>query len=224
MNECLVFLWCKIDKKNKTTKNFCSELVKIGLLRRFGAGIELIHGRADAHEGPSAGARDDLLRQLGNLLFLLVGEVAQHEVDLLSLGEFMTDADAQARPLLALQELGDVFQAVVAAVAAGCTQTQRPEGEVDVVADDQDVVQLDVQLLLPIADGVAGQVHVGRGLQEVEFAPFVADDGHVAVAAGLENDIGCLGPGIQYHKADVVSCGGVFGTDVAESDDQVRLL
>ena len=211
------------QKKQNHKKN-CAEKAKIGLLRRFGAGIELIHGRADAHESPGADARDDLLRQLGDLLFLLVGEVAQHEVDLLPLGEVVADADTQARPLLALQELGDVLQAVVAAVGAGGAKAQCPEGEVDVVADNQNVIQLDAELLLPVADSVAGEVHVGGGLEEVEFAPFVADERHVAVAAGLENDIGCLSPGIQYHKADVVSRGGVFGTDVAESDDQVRLL
>jgi len=216
--------WCKLTKKNRITNIFWPNFVKNGHLGRFGADIELIHGLADAHEGPGACAGDDLFGELGDLFFLLVGEVAQHEVDLLALGEFMADADAQARPVLAFQQFGDVLEAVVAAVAAGGTQAQGSEGKVDVVADDEDVIQLDVQLLLPVADGVAGQIHVGRGLQEVEFAAFVADDGHVAVAAGLENDIGCLGPGIQYHKADVVSRGGVFGTDVAESDDQVRLF
>ena len=56
------------------------------------------------------------------------------------------------------------------------------------------------------------------------FAPLVMDDGLVAVAPGLENDIGCLGPGIQYHKADVVSRCGVLGTDVAKSDHQITLV
>ena len=227
--------WCKLAKKNRITNIFWLKKAKIRafralififllFFRHFRTDIELVHGLADAHEGPGAGPGDDLFGQLGNLFFLLFIEGAQDEVDLLALGEIVADADAEARPVLALQELGDVLQAVVATVGAGGAQAQCPEGEVDVVADDEDVVQLDVQLLLPVADGVAGQIHVGGWLQEMEFAAFVADEGHVAVAAGFENDIGCLSPGIQYHKANVVSRGGVFGTDVAESDDQVRLF
>ena len=191
---------------------------------RFGADIDLIHGLTDAHEGPGACAGDDFLRQLGDLFFLLFGELAQHEIDLPPLREFVADADAETRPLLAFEQLGDILQAVVSAVAAGGAQAEGAEGEVDVVADDEDVVQLDAELLLPVADGVAAQVHICGRLEQVELAAFVAYERHVAVAAGLENDIGCLSPGIQYHKADVVSRGGVFGTDVAESDDQVRLF
>ena len=59
---------------------------------------------------------------------------------------------------------------------------------------------------------------------DAAFPFLVMDDGLVAVSSGFENDIGCLGPGIQYHKADVVARGSVFGTDVAESDHQVALV
>ena len=196
----------------------------MGFGNRFGAGIKLVHRLADAHEGPGAGAGDDFLRQLGDLLALLGTEFAEDVVDELTFSVFVADADAQARVGRSAEELLDVLQAVVATGAAGGAQADGAEGEVDVVADNQEVVEGKVEFLLPVADGVAAQIHIRRRLEQVELAALVADDGHVAVAAGLENDIGCLGPGIQYHKADVVSRGGVFGTDVAESDHQIALL
>ena len=82
--------------------------------------------------------------------------------------------------------LADVGEAVMAAVAAGAPQAQRAKGEVDIVADDQQVVHREVQFLQPVTDGIAAEVHVGGGLEEVELPALVMDDGHVAVSSGFE--------------------------------------
>ena len=84
--------------------------------------------------------------------------------------------------------------------------------------------QGNVQFLRPVADGVAAQVHISGGLEQVHVPALEAEMGDVAVTLGRKNNIGCLCPGIQYHKSDIVSGRSVFGTDVAESGDQIGLL
>ena len=43
----------------------------------------------------------------------------------------------------------------------------------------------------------------------------------VPVSVRMEKDIGCLSPGIQYHKSHVVTGLGVFRPDVSQTDNQV---
>ena len=186
--------------------------------------IQLGHCFLNADKTPRTHASNDLFCNFGDIRLLLRRKTPEHEIDLLSLGKIVAHADAEARPLAGLEELFDIAQSVVAAVAAVAAQADRTERKVDVVADDEQVVQGDLQFLEPVADGVAAEVHVGRGLEEMEFPALVMDDGLVAVSSGFENDIGCLGPGIQYHKADVVSRRSVLGTDVAEPDYQITLV
>ena len=55
----------------------------------------------------------------------------------------------------------------------------------------------------------------------MKLASFELYGGDITITVGSEYDIGCLSPGIQYHKTYVVSCGGVLGSDVAETCHQV---
>ena len=93
----------------------------------------------------------------------------------------------------------------MAAVAAPAAETDRPQGEVEVVADDDEILDAQMELVHPVTDGVAAEVHVSGGFEQGELPAFEGDLRDVAVALRGERSIGCLSPGIQYHKTDIVS-------------------
>ena len=131
--------------------------------------IELGHCFLNADKTPRTHASNDLFCDFGDIRLLLRRKTPEHEIDLLSLSEIVAHTDTEARPLAGLEEFFDIAQSVVAAVAAVAAQADRTERKVDVVADDEQVIQGDLQFLEPVADGVAAEVHVGRGLEEMEF-------------------------------------------------------
>ena len=107
------------------------------------------------------------------------------------------------------------------AVAAAHAHPDRTERQVQVVADDDDPLRRDVHLVHPVTDGVAAEVHVCGRLEEDQFPSPVGALGYAAVTPAFENKIGCLGPGIQYHKSHVVPGRSVLSADVSQSDDKI---
>ena len=151
---------------------------------------------------------------------LLGGEGTQHEVDLRAAREVVAQSDAQARIVLAY-ELLYVAQAVVRAGAAARLEAQGAQGQRQVVGDDEQAVLVDVLLVEPVAHGVAAQIHIGGGLEQEELASAHTALGHIAVAAVVENNIGRFCESVQYHIADVVAGGAVFGAGVAQTHNQI---
>ena len=107
--------------------------------------------------------------------------------------------------LVGLQQCNDVLQSVVSSIAAPPTEPDRPQGEVEVVAHDDEVLDRQVELVHPVADGITAEVHVRGGFEQGELPALEGDLRDVPVALRGKRSIGCLCPGIQYHKTDIVS-------------------
>ncbi len=132
-------------------------------------------------------------------------------------------AYAEAHPceIFGAQQLGDVFQPVVAAGASPLTDAQRAERQGDVIGYDQQVLARNLLRVEPVAHRLAREVHVGRGFQQHQRAALVPDFSHVAVAGGGKKRVGRPGQGVQHFESDVVAGLGVFGADVAQPNDEV---
>ena len=167
-----------------------------------------------------------MLGALGNEGFLLIGEAAEDVIDLLTGEEVVADAEAEAGILLRAEDLRDMFQSVVTAVAAAGFHAQLSEGQADVIDADEEVLQLDLLLLHPIAHGIAAEVHEGAGFEEYELTALDADARDEAVAAVLPYGLLALvfvdgsSKGVDHTETDVVACAFVFGSDITKTDDK----
>src|SRR5690606_17525133 len=134
----------------------------------------------------------------------------------------MADADPQAVELAVAQQPDDVAQAVLAAVAAIELQPGHARRQVQLVVGDQHLLRLD----LPVAQGrhhrLAGQVHEGGRLEQAQVLPARADPGGLAEQLGFQAEAGAgaFRQGVQKPEPGVVPGSGVFGTGIAQSDDE----
>ena len=174
------------------------------------------HGTRRGHDLACAEIRFDIAVQISVLI--LVGAVhakegfaarrfvrAFDEIDLPATGETVSDADPDPGILVGIQLEFDILQSVVSARTAGTPHPQGAEREVQVVGNHDQVLQREVQLLHPVADGVTAEVHVRGRLEQGEMPALERNLGDSPVPLRGENDIGCLSPGIQDHKSHVVA-------------------
>ena len=182
--------------------------------------IILIHCDGDACQAEALG---DVARS-GELLlddgFVLGAELTQHEVGLCATGKVVADAELQTGIALT-DELGDVLQTVVTAVAALASQTQGAHGKREVVDDDEEVLGGDVLLLQPVAHGIAAEVHEGGGLEQRDLCVLHTHVGHEAVALVFPHGACRTGKGVYHAKSDVVACAVVLIARVTQADNQV---
>lgn len=197
-------------------KNSCSCLI----LLELALCVDEIHCSVYAGHSPGPDACNGLFRQSGNLGRLFRREAAKHEIHLATLHEFMTDSAAQSGVVSCSDELLYVLETVMPSVAPVFPEPECAERKVDVIAYNHYVLNRNFELVHPVSYCIPAQIHIGGWLQKMEVPPFLPDGDNVAIAFGVKNDIGRLGPDIQYHESYVVSCRGVFGPNVAESDDQ----
>ena len=126
------------------------------------------HGFVGTDKNPIQDPLGDLFAELWHFLALFGAEFAENVVDLLSFVEVVADAHTDAAIVLGSDGLGDVAQAVVAAVAAVHSHSERAEREIDVVANDDKTLFGNGEFLEVVPHGVAAEVHICRGLQEIE--------------------------------------------------------
>ena len=195
-------------------------LTKCLILLDLTFGIDEIHRFVNAGHRPGLYTCYCLFRQSRDFGRLFRRETAEYEIHLAPLLEFVSDSAAQSGKISCPYEFLYVLETVVPSVAPVFPEPEGPEGKVDVIADYHYVLNGNLKFVHPVSYGISAQVHVGGGFQKVEIPALFPDGDNVAVAFGVKNDIGRLSPDIQYHESYVVSCRGVFGPYVAESDDQ----
>src|SRR3712207_2666501 len=132
--------------------------------------VKLVHRGSDAlqHE-----ALDDVNGRVEGglqLFHLFVGVAAQHPVYLASLGIIVAHAYAQPGIVLA-NELYDMPQAVVTAVATACLQAEIAQRQGHIVADDEQSFLVDALVVEPVSYGIAAQIHKGGGLEQYHLTP-----------------------------------------------------
>ena len=120
------------------------------------------------------------------LLTLVESEMAEHIVNLASAGEIVAYSEPQTWIGLCAEHLGNVFQSVMACVAARRLYADGSEREGDIIDEHKDVVDVNFFLVFPISDSVARQIHIGRGLQYHDLLILDAPFGNVAITPGGE--------------------------------------
>ena len=80
-------------------------------------------------------------------------------VYLCALWEVIPDTEAQTGIGLRAEELGDILQPIVTSVTSLALEAERPEGQSEVVNDDQHALNGDLLRAHPVADSFATEVH-----------------------------------------------------------------
>src|SRR5262249_52351468 len=140
------------------------------------------------------------------------------------------DAEAQAREVVAREPLDCVREAAVTAGAAAGANAEPPEGQVDVVEDDEQIAAqiLERELCDRLGDRVTGEVHEslrqqdahalrGGGTAQPALAVATAVRGHVEAEAAVG------GEALGHAPPDVVTRARVARTRIAEADDELHL-
>lgn len=164
-------------------------------------------------------AGDDLAEELGEAFALRRGEASEDEFDVAETlaKPWIISAEAEAREILGMEVFGDGFEAIVAAARTVSSVAEGAEGQLKIVADDEDVVRLDAVESGEVCDGDAGFVIESLGLDEDVIAVFEPNGVEFGLLPGLMLD-GSIE--IQRQKTVVVAGEVVFVAWVAETDDE----
>jgi hypothetical protein len=117
----------------------------------------------------------------------------------------------------------DIGEAFLAAGGSGGAPAEFSEREVQVVADDEDVLRVDLKVPRELDDGVTAEVHEGQGFDEQNFGGVLEafldfrlkpELGSRSIPAGCEfgNDI----------EANIVSGFCILLAGISEPDDQLH--
>ena len=96
------------------------------------------------------------------------GASRQHVVDHFRFVAGMADAESQPPEILADVRNG-VAQSVVAAVTAALLQAHAAHRQIEFVVRDEDVLRRDLVEFAELSDRQTAAIHVGRGLQQIDF-------------------------------------------------------
>src|SRR5690348_1950191 len=147
---------------------------------------------------------------------------AQHPRGDLVLVAGMADAETQAVELAVTQVGHDVAQAVLAAVAAVELHSRGASREVQVVMRDQALLRRNLVVAQRGSDRDAALVHEGGGLEQPHRLAADAQLAALAVQLAVEAPALVLTRRQGVHKPEpgVVPGSEVFGTGIAQSDDE----
>src|SRR5258706_12144476 len=107
---------------------------------------------------------------------------------------------------------------------------QAAQGQVEVVADDQDILRGQPEPADEAGNDGAGAVHEGEGLHEQRAACVACELERlrarlaVQLPCGLKEQLPLRGQTIEHVESDVVPRTGVLGPGVPQSDDQLHGL
>src|SRR5262249_58750082 len=114
----------------------------------------------------------------------------------------MSDAEADA-PVVGAEMAIDAAQTVMTAGAPTLLHPQLAEGEVDLVMDDDDLLGSELVEVGGCGYGLAGQIHVGLGL---EYGDLFVGDGavgnHPAKLAAEGTKAMAANDRVRRHRAD----------------------
>ena len=172
--------------------------------------------RKPAFQGGGGAFADDLVQDA-----LVIRKASQDIRGRIHLARWAADAEAQLSDVLGAQVLLDIAQPFLPAGAAARAQPQDAQGQIEMVANDQEPRRIDVVVAQQRAGGGAAAVHEqgGLGEQDVSRADGSAGDFRAPFAAPkIELVARCQL--IQRLPTDVVARFGVFAARVAEADEE----
>ena len=182
--------------------------------------IKLIHRNGDTCEAEAL----DNLACCGELFLddclILGAELAEHKVGLCTTGKVVADTKLQAGIVLPY-ELGDVLEAVVAAIATLGSESERAGRQREVIDHHEHILEGDILFLQPIAHGIAAEIHEGGGLEQRDLGILHTHVGYEAIALVFPCRISRFGQSIYHTESDVVARAVVFIARITQADNQV---
>ena len=155
-------------------------------------GIENVHCAVRPDENPVYDALDYAFAQLRHLLLLFHGKVTEYIVDLSSLGEVVSDSHTDSCVAGSAYGFGNVLQSVMASVASVLPHPEGAERQVDVITNHNQPFFCHRQLLQPVSDCIAAEVHVSGWLEQVDVPALHRQGSYIAISLGRKNSVGCL--------------------------------
>lgn len=129
-------------------------------------------------------------------------------------------AEAEAREIGRMEIFGDGLEAVVTTAAAFGAVAETVEWEIEIVADDEDVLEGDFVEIGEFGDGAAGVVVKSLGFDEDFVAGFQPEGVELGLLPGFEAvDFGIK---IEGEEAEAVAGEVVFWAGIAEADDELH--
>ncbi len=165
-----------------------------------------------------------LLHGLLDQLQLGLRRLTQHEADHRVPVARMADAQAQTPEVGRAQMSDEIAQAVVPGVTAAQFELGLTRRQIEFVMRHQNVLRRDFVEAGERADGLAGSVHIGAGLEQPKLMPLQTHPGDIAekTALGLEADARGGGDLIDQPEAGVVAIEGVFLPGIAQADEKLN--
>ena len=132
--------------------------------------VEIIHRPVRTNGAEIADPFYHPLGQSRHFGLLFISQASEHEINLPAIAEIVADAHAYAGVLARAYALLNVLESVVAAITAVLAHPQRAERYVEIVADDDEILNRDAQLLKPETHRIATEVHIGGRFQQIQLA------------------------------------------------------
>lgn len=129
----------------------------------------------------------------------------------------VVSADAEAGEVARAEGRSDGFETIIAAAGAFGAVADLAEFEIEIVADDENVVGGEFVKMDEFLDGAAGKIVEILGFEEdavTVFGPESAKFGFLPV------EVVDFGIEIECQKADIVTGEIVFGAGIAEADEE----
>ena len=132
------------------------------------------------------------------------------------------DADLDARKFVRAAEIDDIFDTVLTAVGAFAADAELADVEVDVVAQDDDLLGRELVEAHRLSDRLTAEVHKGRRLHQEASVPRDGRfaDGRLELDA-VDPDAEVIGKIVQRDKARVMAGVLIPAPRIAQPDDQV---
>ncbi len=153
---------------------------------------------------------------------LRLGEVAKH----IGMDQVLEAGVADAEPhagVVVADMGGDRAQPVVPGVAAAGLDAQLARRQIEFVMEHGNVAKRQLEETHRLADGAAGLVHVGRGLEQHDALPRQFALGGLALeAAPPRREAVAACHRVDRHEADVVAVALMLRAGIAQSDEQAH--
>ena len=173
--------------------------------------VELVHGGLDACRGEGKDHLHRLVNSgLDGALHFVGGKLAKHVFYLIALGEVMPHTETESREVAVAKGLDDMIQAVMGTATPFGAHPEPARRQVDIIADNEDILLRDILALHPVSDGLATEVHVCGGHRQNQRASLVFAFGNIGVPIGAKCGRQLLRQCVHHLKTYIVAGPGIL--------------
>lgn len=157
-------------------------------------------------------------KEIGEGRFFVGSEVVEDEIDVAEAGAHsrIMSTEAKAGKIFGVKMRNDRFEAVVTAAAAVKAEANGTKIEVEIVANNENVLRRNFIKMAEGLDGLAGFIVISLGFNEESATSFEPEGVHLGF---LPIEIMNFGVKIKSQKTKIVASKIILSFGVAKSDD-----